>query len=84
MGLGVFQRPDRLRDLRTEMDRWAQFTPVLRFILADAEQRTFRTERWCYLGSIDDWIDVHQQGPVERLARQWIPRLGTDAFFEWY
>jgi len=84
MGLGVFQRPDQLRDLRTEMDHWAQFTPVLRFILADAEQRAFRTERWCYLGSIDDWIDVHQQGPVERLARQWIPRLGTDAFFEWY
>jgi len=81
VGLGVFQRSDRLR---IEMDRRAQFTPVLRFILADTEQRTFRTERWCYLGSIDDWIDVGPMGPVDRLARQWVPRLGTDALFEVY
>jgi len=80
-GLGVFRRSDQLR---AEMDRRAQFTPVLRFILTDAEQRTFRTERWCYLGSIDDWIDVGPMGPVDRLARQWIPRLGTDAFFGLY
>jgi hypothetical protein len=60
----------------------ARFTPVLRFILEDVEERTFRTERWCYLGSIDDWIDVGPMGPVDRLARHWVPKLGTDALFE--
>ena len=68
--------------LRPTMERRAQFTPVLRFILADAERRTFRVERWCYLGSIDDWIHVGPTGPLDRLARHWIPRLGTDQFFE--
>jgi hypothetical protein len=77
-----FRFPHRSGQLRADMDRRAQFTPVLRFILADAERRVFRTERWCYLGSIDDWIDVGPSGPLDQLARQWIPRLGTDAFFE--
>jgi hypothetical protein len=55
---------------------------VLRFTLADAERRVFRAERWCYLGSIDDWIDIGGWGPVDQLPSQMIPRLGTDRFFE--
>jgi hypothetical protein len=78
-GFGIPALADRLRPT---MEGRAQFTPVLRFILADAERRTFRVERWCYLGSIDDWIDVGPMGTVDRLARHWIPRLGTDQFFE--
>jgi hypothetical protein len=74
--------PGRAGYLRDSLESHAQFTPVLRFILADAEQRTFRTERWCYLGSIDGWIDVGPMGPVDLLARYWVPKLGTDALFE--
>jgi hypothetical protein len=72
---------DQLRELQ---DRYGQFTPVLRFILADAERRTFRVERWCYLGSIDDWINVGTMGPVGEVAREWVPRLGTDRLFAVY
>ena len=78
VGLLVPGRADRLREL---LESRARFTAVLRFILMDAEQRTFRTERWCYLGSIDDWIDVGPMGPVHLLARQWIPKLGTDVLY---
>jgi len=79
---GLFAaQADRFRE---QHDRHAQFTAVLRFILADAERRTFRVERWCYLGSIDDWIDVGHMGPVAQLAREWIPKLGTDRLFEVY
>ncbi|MGA9350032.1 MAG: hypothetical protein WBW48_14685 [Anaerolineae bacterium] len=80
-GVGLLV-PGRAEWLRELLGGRARFTPVLRFILVDAEQRTFCTERWCYLGSIDDWIDVGPMGPVDRLARQWIPKLGTDALFE--
>src|SRR5438105_4943701 len=55
-GLAVL--PGAAARLRTMMDRTAQFSPVLRFILANPQQRTFRAERWCYLGSIDDWISI--------------------------
>jgi len=67
--------------IRAERERYGQFTLVLRFVLLKGEPRTFCVKRWCYLGSIDDWIDVGAMGPVDKLARQWIPRLGTDAFF---
>jgi hypothetical protein len=40
--------------LQAERDRYGQFTPVLHFILADLERRTFRAVRMCWLGSIDD------------------------------
>jgi xanthine/CO dehydrogenase XdhC/CoxF family maturation factor len=67
--------------IRAERERYTQFTPVLRFILQDEETRVYRAERWCYLGSIDDWIFI-TTGPVEQLARRMIPTLGTDEFFE--
>jgi hypothetical protein len=79
VGLLVPGRASRLQEV---LEYRARFTPVLRFILEDAERRIFRTERWCYLGSIDDWIEVGPTGPVDRLARQWVPKLGTDALFE--
>jgi hypothetical protein len=82
-GLGL-EMPGMVDRLRADLDRSAQFTPVLRFILADATKRTFRVERMCYRSSVDGWLDVHHWGPVDRLARDWIPRLGTDAFFELY
>ncbi|MCX6031107.1 MAG: hypothetical protein NT169_17640 [Chloroflexi bacterium] len=48
--------------IRNELDRYAQFSPVLRFILNNEARRTFRAERWCYLGSIDDWIEIGMPG----------------------
>jgi xanthine/CO dehydrogenase XdhC/CoxF family maturation factor len=67
--------------IRAERERYTQFTPVLRFILQDEETRVYRAQRWCYLGSIDDWLFI-TTGPVEQLARRMIPTLGTDEFFE--
>jgi hypothetical protein len=70
--------------LREFMDQRAQFTPVMRFTLYDKDTRAFYAERWCYRGSIDDWIHVLSSNPVEDMARALIPTLGTDAFFELY
>ena len=78
-GLGT---PDLADRIRAEIERYGQFTPVLRFILADKERRTFRAEKVLYLD--DDWIDVGSRGSVDRLARQLIPTLGTEAFFDWF
>jgi len=45
VGLLVAGRADQLREL---LGQQAQFTPVMRFILAHAETRDFRAQRWCY------------------------------------
>ena len=68
--------------LQDQLDKMARFSPILRFILIDPEERKFTAERWSYLGDIDDWIDIGESGKLENLARRLIRKLGTDDFFE--
>jgi len=75
----LFRR--REQEAREVLEQGARFTPVLRFILADAKRRTFRVERMHY-GGRNEWFELGYTGPVKRLARQLVPTLGTHAFFE--
>jgi hypothetical protein len=75
-------RPGLAEQLQALEERHAQYTPVLRFTLLDPKQRRFGSERMCYLGSIDGWLELGQTGPVAKLAHALIPTLGTDQFFE--
>ena len=38
--------------------RGNMYQKMLRFTLDDKNDRTFRVQRWCFKGSIDDWIDL--------------------------
>ena len=80
-GLGG-RSASRLDDMQAYLDKSARFSPVMRFTLLDEQARTFQTERWCYLGSIDDWIDIGSSGSLRRLARKFIRLLGSDALFD--
>ena len=68
--------------LREEAERTARYVPMLRFRLRDPAQRTFWAERMCYVGDIDDWLTLGDTGPVEGLAAELVPTLGTDAFYD--
>jgi hypothetical protein len=74
--------PGLAERLQSEEEHYAQYTPVLRFILLDPAQRLFGVQRMCYLGSIDDWLELGQTGSVATMARALIPTLGTDQFYE--
>jgi hypothetical protein len=80
-GLNIERAEERLQK---ELDRYTQFTPVMRFILDDQETREYHAERWCYRGSIDDWIYAGHSGKINSLAKKLIPTLGTDEFYELY
>jgi len=80
--LGIFGPLDQRA--REYLDHSAQYTPIMRFILDDPEKRDYHAERWCYRGSIDDWIYAGQSGKIETLARKLIPTLGTDDSYEMY
>ncbi len=58
------------------------YTAMLRFCLADKERRTFTAERFCFRGSIDDWIYLGGPDDLKKLAEQYIELLGTDNFFD--
>jgi hypothetical protein len=68
--------------LQEQLDKTAHFSPVLRFTLVNPQERKYKTERWSYMGDIDDWIEIGESGRIENLARWLIPKLGTDDFFE--
>ena len=73
--------PDRLGQEFNE--RHAHFSPIMRFILDDTEERIFSPQRWCFLGSIDTWINAGTSGKIDYLVKL-IPKLGTDDFYEIY
>ena len=68
--------------LREDQERQAHSVPQLRLRLLDPAQRTFWAERMCYAGGIDEWLALGDTGPVEELAAELVPTLGTDAFYD--
>lgn len=75
-------RADLAEKAREIERRAARFVPVLQFILSDRDARTFRVERWCFLGSIDDWLPLWRTGTAAELAAAIVPALGTDAYYD--
>ncbi len=63
-------------------ERFAHYQPVLRFALVDADQRLFASERYCFRGSVDDWISIGLPGKLEKLAGQFLKHLGQESFYE--
>ena len=59
-----------------------KFAPVMRFTLTSQQKRRFKAERMCYLGSIDDWIDIAFDKSIQELACTLIPVLGSEKFFD--
>ncbi len=70
-----------LERIESDVEQHSRFAPVLRFILVDAQDRTFTVERMGYSGR-GGWLDVYASGKIEPLVRKWIPKLGTDALFD--
>jgi hypothetical protein len=65
--------------------RYRNYMKVMRFTLDDEEDRTFRVQRWCFKGSIDDWIDLWMTGgtgTLSELDERYCHHVGRESFFE--
>ncbi len=62
----------------------ATYSTIMRFVLEDKEKRLFTTERFCFMGSIDDWIYIGGPDSLGKQARKFIRHLGKESFFELY
>lgn len=71
---------DKKSDYFNALDR--TYTPVMRFRLNNREKRIFNAERYCFRGSIDDWIFLDGPRDLESLLEKNIKLLGTDDLFE--
>lgn len=64
------------------IDQFLNYDEVFRFVLANSEKRLFRTQRFCYLGSIDDWIFIGEEASIQKLAHQYLPHINQDSYYE--
>jgi hypothetical protein len=60
------------------------FSPMLQFVLMDAEERLFEPQRFCFLGSIDDWMTIGDQDALPTLVKTYVQHLGEDSFYDLY
>ncbi len=60
----------------------AYYMAVLRFVLTDAVQRHFAAERYCFRGSVDDWISLGSPATLPVLIKKYVKHLGKESFYE--
>lgn len=63
-------------------ERFAHYLPVLRFVLVDGERRLFAPERFCFRGSIDDWISIGEPNSIKKLSSKYLKHLGQDSIYD--
>jgi hypothetical protein len=71
--------PQLMTLLRNEI----HYSPMLQFLLEDAQRRLFTAQRYCFVGSIDDWIDIGH-GSLTTLVKRYVKHLGQESYFELY
>jgi len=73
-----------LDEVEKQLEQNAHYTPLLQFVLTDKDQRIFTAQRFCFLGSIDNWINIGNSQPLSQLVKQYLKHLGQDSFFEFF
>jgi hypothetical protein len=58
------------------------YSERMQFVLKDEEKRIFIARRYCYLGRIDDWINIGEPDSLGNLVKKYIKHLGEDSYYE--
>ena len=58
------------------------YSPIMKFTLESETKRTFIAERYCFLGSIDDWIYIGEPDSLKNLVKKYFKHLDQDSFFD--
>ncbi len=84
IGGGFLRHSARGEEAKQTMIRHSQFSKMMRFELVNEKKRLFTVDRWCFRGRIDDWIHLAGPESLDELVREYVPRLGTEDFFEMF
>jgi len=79
----MYPGPAANTQLRTLLRQGIRYSPMLQFLLEDEQRRLFTAQRYCFRGSIDDWIDIGH-GPLTTLVKRYVKHLGQESYFELY
>jgi len=93
----VFVPDQDLEDLKAELQRFAfvsteklndvfekslTYSPMLRFSLEREDRREFLVQRYCFLGSIDDWVYLESSSSLKDMVKKYCKHLGKESFFD--
>jgi hypothetical protein len=62
--------------------RNANHMAVMRFVLQDEAKRVFRPERYCFRGSVEDWISIGEPAQLHKLVAKFFKHLGRDSIYD--
>jgi hypothetical protein len=57
-------------------------SPAFRFKLIEKQERIFEAQRFCFRGSVDDWISLHDYGQLDELCQRYLKHMGEESFYE--
>jgi hypothetical protein len=78
----IFPSGKTEKELETLYRELQTYIETMRFVLEDEKNRRFTVQRWCYLGSINDWIDLETSDDLKTLAEKYCDHLGKESYFE--
>jgi hypothetical protein len=71
-----------VKDVKTVLSRSLTYSPMLRFILFNEKSRLFIVQRYCFLGSVDDWINIGLSDTLQNLVETYVQHLGRESYYE--
>ena len=75
----LFGTPQRMKEKTDWLIMQSHYHKCMRFVLDDIKKRTFTVERWCFLGSIDDWHLLEGEKPLTVLVMKYAKHLGKES-----
>lgn len=82
MEIASFAHGQNSAHARDIISRSLSYSPMMQFVLKDAETREFVVERWCFRGSVDDWIPLNHSINLKELVKKYGHHLGKESFFD--
>lgn len=76
----LYPDPTANVELMANLRRVVHYSPMMVFQLVDVTRRTFQTQRYCFLGSVDDWIEIGKPGKLATLVKKYVKHLGQDSY----
>ena len=75
----AFVSTEKLNDV---LEKSLTYSPMLRFSLESEDQREFLVQRYCFVGSIDDWIYLESSSSLKDMVKKYCKHLGKESFFD--
>lgn len=74
--------PEEKARMMTVLRQQMHYSPMMQFILSDEERRLFWPQRYCFRGSIDDWISIGVPDTLTNVLKTYVKHLGKASYFE--